>query len=402
MIIIQHKEDCVGRNACLLKCPFSCISMETDEQGFNYPVVDSEKCVNCGLCEKVCPVINQNEPSSPKEVFAARYCDEEVLRKSSSGAVFYALASKIINDGGVVFGATFDDNLNVIHSYTDTLDGLPRLLRSKYVKSDIRDTFIIANRFLKEGRQVLFSGTSCQIAGLRLFLKKDYPNLLTIDIICHGVPSPMIWKEYVDKVLMPEIKACEENNSIINPILEVSFRDKQIAWNKFGFSYCLRDDNGSELPKGLKFFEPATSNIYMMGFLKNLYLRPSCYQCPAKCGKSGSDITLGDYWGIDKVHPDFYSPLGSSLVLINTKRGQDLFSKVSVSSVSSDYKSALVYNPALEISSRKPLPAYDIFWQNFAEKGMNAVTIALKSMRPSYYIRLKSFVKNAFEKLGII
>ena len=195
MIEIRNKRDCCGCNACVQKCPQQCIGQSEDAEGFIYPQVDKARCVGCGLCEKVCPVINQNPKSKPLKVMAGRNGNEEIRMVSSSGGAFTLLAGEIIGRGGVVFGARFDENWNVVHSYTECTDGLAAFRGSKYVQSRIGETFSQAEKFLKQGREVLFTGTPCQIAGLRRFLGKEYDNLLAMDIVCHGVPSPGVWKE---------------------------------------------------------------------------------------------------------------------------------------------------------------------------------------------------------------
>lgn len=197
MIHITDKRDCCGCNSCVQRCPKSCIRMREDDEGFLYPEVDESVCIDCGLCEKVCPVIHQARENRPIVVCAAKNKSEEIRYQSSSGGVFTALANEIIREGGVVFGAGFDENWEVKHDCTETVEGLSAFRGSKYVQSRIGDSFKKAEQFLKIGRTVLFSGTPCQIAGLKRFLRKEYDNLLTVDFICHGVPSPGVWREYL-------------------------------------------------------------------------------------------------------------------------------------------------------------------------------------------------------------
>lgn len=199
MIQIENKQKCTGCSACVQTCPKQCISFEEDEQGFRYPCVNQELCIDCGLCEKVCPCINENEQIMPLDIYAAKNPDKEIRKKSSSGGFFTMLAESIIDEGGVVFGARFNKKYNVIHDYTETKDGIEAFRGSKYVQSIIGDTYKQARDFLKAGRKVLFSGTPCQIAGLRLFLRKDYEHLYTVDFICHGVPSPGVFRWYLQE-----------------------------------------------------------------------------------------------------------------------------------------------------------------------------------------------------------
>ena len=193
MIKITDKKDCCGCAACVQRCPKQCISLKEDGEGFLYPVVDESLCVGCGLCEKVCPIINRPEKLPVKEVLAVKNRNEEERMASSSGGVFVALAKKVIDQGGVVFGAVFDENWEVRHTYAENMDGVRPMMGSKYVQSRIGDTFRQAEKFLKEGRKVLFTGSPCQITALHNYLRKDYPNLLSVDFLCHGVPSPGVW-----------------------------------------------------------------------------------------------------------------------------------------------------------------------------------------------------------------
>ena len=197
MINILNKKDCCGCNACVQRCPKQCIIMQTDNEGFLYPIVDATTCIDCGLCEKVCPVINQTEPQEPLKVYAAYNKNEDIRMQSSSGGIFTLLAEEIIKKGGVVFGVKFNKDWMPEFGYTETLEGLSTYRGSKYVQAIVGDAYKQAEEFLKAGREVLFSGTPCQIAGLKRYLRKEYDKLLTVDIICHGVPSPKVWNMYL-------------------------------------------------------------------------------------------------------------------------------------------------------------------------------------------------------------
>jgi coenzyme F420-reducing hydrogenase beta subunit len=201
MITITDKAKCVGCNACEQCCSSQSITMQEDIEGFLYPYVNTETCTNCRLCEKVCPVINQKDQSKPLICYAAKNKDEEIRLESSSGGVFTLLAEKVIREGGVVFGARFNESWEVVHDYAETIERLSVFRGSKYVQSRIGKTYIHVKQFLKKGRFVLFSGTPCQIAGLRLFLGREYDNLLTVDVVCHGVPSPKIWNMYLNQII---------------------------------------------------------------------------------------------------------------------------------------------------------------------------------------------------------
>lgn len=321
MIEIKNKKDCCGCAACVQICPKVCIRLVEDAEGFLYPHVDRNSCIDCGLCEKVCPIINVGGPREPLRCYAAKNKDERIRMESSSGGIFTLLAENIIDDGGVVFGARFDDKWEVVHDYTETKAGLAAFRGSKYVQSRIGNTFRQAESFLKEGRKVLFSGTPCQIKGLKLYLRKDYDNLLTVDFICHGVPSPGVWRQYLDETFRkPDRRAGRGKNTVlsspkdISVITGISFRDKKLGWKKF--SFVVRGKSAGQADKNSVLLSDIhQNNVYMKAFLSDLILRPSCYGCRAKGGRSGSDITIADFWGIQNIMPDFDDDKGVSLVL---------------------------------------------------------------------------------------
>ena len=303
MIQINNKKDCCGCHACSNACPKQCITMQADKEGFLYPIVDKETCIDCGLCEKVCPVINQSEPRKPLHVYAAYNRNENIRMQSSSGGIFTLLAEAIINEGGVVFGAKFDKDWNVVHDYTETIEGIAAFRGSKYVQSTIGNTYSQAKKYLQAGRKVLFSGTPCQIAGLKKYLRKEYDNLLTVDIICHGVPSPKVWSMYLNETTEKQ------------GITFISMRDKRNSWKKYNITIKTKK---STITKH------AYECAYIKGFLSNLYLRPSCHSCPAKLNKSNSDITIADFWGIDIIDFHFDDDRGCNALFINTNLGNDL------------------------------------------------------------------------------
>lgn len=335
MISITDKKDCCGCSACVQRCPKQCISMQEDEEGFLYPVVDTAHCIDCGLCEKVCPVIHQDAPREPKSVYAAKNPDDSIRISSSSGGGFTLLAEQVIARGGVVFGARFDERWEVVHDYTETTDGLAAFRSSKYIQSRIAGAYIRVEAFLKQGRLVLFSGTPCQIAGLHRFLRRAYDNLLTVDVVCHSVPSPGIWRRYL----------AEKMTALGNPLSQissVSFRDKSNSWKRYDVVVTLKDGSSHR--------EPSSKNVFMRGFLNDLYTRPSCSSCPAKNGKSGSDLTLGDFWGIESLMPDFDDDRGVSVVLANTERGKAELDTLNLGYRTASYEDVVLRNPAINHS----------------------------------------------------
>ena len=414
MINIINKENCVGCNACVQRCPVSCISMNEDEQGFLYPKVDISKCIDCGLCERVCPVLNQGEPREPIKVYAARNKDVEILRTSSSGGIFYALAESVIKERGVVFGARFDEDWQVMHDWTDTLDGLKAFQGSKYVQSRIGTTYQQAESFLKSGRKVMFTGTPCQIKGLVLFLRKDYgEQLLKVDVICHGVPSPAVWREYLKYITRPQGASAGKNTvsmsskKQIPTIGGISFRDKRLGWEKFGFRLSTvapeGDQNSVSASKSQndsnEFFELFSKNLYMNLFLKNLDLRPSCYICPSKSGKSCADISLADYWGVVREHPDAYSREGVSLLLAYNNATNQMISQGDVKLTASSYEKALKYNPAIKEDPAKPVLA-EQFWSTFEKDGIEGSDKLVRTTKPGLKQRIFFTIKDIIRPIA--
>ena len=331
MIQITDKHNCCGCSACASICPKYCITMQADSEGFLYPVVNETDCIDCGLCEKVCHELHPYEDRKPQKVYAALNKDEEVRLKSSSGGIFYLLAEKTIAEGGVVFGARFDEQWQVVIDYAETMDGVRAFMGSKYVQARMDTAYADAKRFLKEGRKVLFSGTPCQIAGLNHYLRKPHDNLLTVDIICHGTPSPKVWSRYLDEVVTAGRKA----------IHDVQFRNKRNGWKAFNFTMAYNKDEQS-----VSLCSHHQQNHYMRAFLRDMILRPSCYQCQAKSGRSYSDITIADFWGINTVMPEMDDDKGTGLVLLNTDKGQAAldWSKTNHKETTADI--AIGHNPA--------------------------------------------------------
>ena len=402
MIQLQDKKNCVGCFACSQRCPSSCISMEEDSEGFLYPSIDTERCTDCGICEKVCPVVNQQKKRDPLKVFAAKNKNEEIRSQSSSGGVFTLLAEHILDEGGVVFGARFNKKWEVVHDYTETTDGLAAFRGSKYAQSRIGNMYKQAEKFLKEKRKVLFTGTPCQIAGLKLYLGKEYEDLLTVEFICHGVPSPKVWQMYLDEICIHQVA---KNNSVFlrhkkekkYKIERIEFRGKKTGWKKSSFAITF-----SELISGKKnsvlLSETLNENLFMQGFLKNLYLRPSCHSCPSKSLKSGCDITIGDFWGIQNCHTDFDDDKGVSLVMINTPKGNNIWYTLDVSFITSSLKDALACNSSI-LYSAKQNRGRDVFFSLMYSKSIHRLILRtcftkkgrfkrrLKSLSPFHFIK---------------
>ncbi len=417
MVKIIDPSKCCGCAACANVCPKQCIVLKEDNKGFAYPVVDESNCVNCGLCERVCPVLYPYENKTPREVNAVINPDEETRLRSSSGGVFTALAEHILQIGGVVFGAAFDNNWRVHHISIDKVDKLDLLRRSKYVQSRIGQTYSSAEEYLKKGSQVLFSGTPCQIAGLKHFLRKEYDNLLCVDVVCHGVPSPLVWEKYLDTLTRPE--GGDGKNTVLSslnvasPIGDITFRDKLNGWQKFGFVVRRSGDQREPEKFGLSSIyanneiirESHNENIYMRGFLKNLYLRPSCFVCPSRSGRSASDLTLGDFWNINEVCPNLNDDKGISLVLVNTEKGDRILKMLNVKTQAVTYKQALAGNTVLERSPRHPKQS-DLFWKKFPTEGLECINPLVESIKPSpiqkIIMPIRRIIKRALTVVGAL
>lgn len=384
MINIIDKSDCVGCNACTQRCPVSCINMVIDSQGFKYPHVDLTRCIDCHMCENVCPVIHQDNPRVPAEVSAVYNRDYSVRYRSSSGGVFHALAKTILDQSGVVFGARFNSSWQVVHDYCENIDALPPFMGSKYVQSEIGETYTQAEAFLKSGRKVLFSGTSCQIAGLKLFLRKDYGSqLLCIEVVCHGVPSPAIWRDYI-KYLQ------HQHHSSIKT---VSFRDKTFGWEQFSLAVSFDDKDSKPYVNRLN------RDTYISGFLKNIYLRPSCYKCPAKEGKSKADIALADFWNARHIQSGSYHFDGISLVLAYSRYGCEILNSCSGLGVDQlTYEKALESNKAISHSVSKPVD-YKAFWNIYQKDGIDGLLTFVKARQPSRLFYLRMNITNRIKRL---
>lgn len=314
MIKITDKTKCCGCTACQQACPKQCISMQEDSEGFLYPKADSEVCIDCGICEKVCPVINRFDSLSEKPAsYACVSLEKDIVAQSASGGLFTMIAAEVIRRGGVVFGAAFQNDWSVSHEYTETYEGLSKFRGSKYVQSNLGDSYSLVKEFLIKERYVLFSGTPCQISGLNHFLRKQYEKLITVDFVCHSVPSPKIWQMYLKSV------------SRGGEVNYVTFRDKSLGWERFGLVVKGKDFDGKETTfvQGDHHVNP-----YMRGFLEDLFVRPCCQQCPARNYTTGSDLTIADCWGFNKYHKDIATQDGMSLALLNTKKGTELYNSI--------------------------------------------------------------------------
>lgn len=312
-MIDKVNNKCIGCSVCYNICPKKCITMEDLGNGFLYPKIDYKKCIKCNLCEKYCPINlefkNNNIIDFKNKSFAAYSKDNNLRMKSSSGGIFSELAKYIINNNGIVVGAAFEDN-NLRHIIVDKVEELYKLQGSKYLQSEMNDIYIKVKERLENNKLVLFTGTPCEINALYKYLGKEYNNLYTQDIICHGVPSKLLYDKYKNYL----------ENKYKSKVIDIKFRDKSNGWENYNIK--IKFENGNIIN------EPANQNLYMKAFLNNLFLRPSCYECQFKGNNRKSDITLGDFWGINNIDSNFNDQKGLSLVIINTDKGNKLFNLI--------------------------------------------------------------------------
>ena len=380
MIKITEKLKCTGCFSCALSCPKNCIEMTEDNEGFLYPLVDTSACVDCGLCERNCPVITPAESDKTKDditAYAAFTKDDEIRYNSSSGGIFTEIANVVLDDGGVVFGASFDEEFSVKHIEITQKEDLKKLRVSKYVQSRIGHTYKSAKEYLEQGRGVLFSGTPCQIAGLYSFLGKRYENLITQDIICHGVPSPLVWKKYKK----------EQKGKLT----DISFRDKSEGWSTYSVRMSFKDRE--------EFKQKARENEYIKSFLSNICLRPSCYNCQFKDEIRQSDITLADFWGVENVVPEMFDDKGTSLVFVNSKKGEELFEKIKENIIfkEADKDNAVKYNKSM-VQSAFLHPNRERFMKQIANKNASFSVILEKNIKISLVKRGLNKIKRIVSK----
>ena len=304
------KSKCVGCKACGDICPKNAISFPIDNEGFWYPLIEYEKCVNCGLCDKVCPALNTHSSDGAVKVpktYKTYHRNEKIRYNSTSGALYYGLAESFIRQGGYISGCVYNDDLSgAHHEVSNTMDGLHRIMRSKYFQSDTSGIFSKIKKLLNNGEKVLFCGTGCQVSGLYGFLRKDYENLYTVELICRGINTPLAFTSYVK-----ELK--ERYHSEIK---DVHFKNKSHGWTNLGT--LVRFENGRT------YYRNVANDPWVNGFIKgNLYIRPSCANCNYKRFPRVADITIGDFWGLKFTEEE--KRLGVSVAFVNTEKGDKLF-----------------------------------------------------------------------------
>lgn len=382
-INIEDKSKCCGCRACEQICPIDVIQMEEDTEGFIYPKV-GEKCIECKLCEKVCPLLNDNKELDEKfvqKVYGAYIKDEEILLNSSSGGIFTVLAEIVLKQCGGVFGAAYNEDMKVEHICVENTTDLHKLRGSKYVQSDTGETYKEVKQMLKKGRDVLYVGTPCQIAGLKRYLGKVYERLVTVDLVCHGTPSPKIFREYIQYL----------NSKSNDRVKEFNFRYKgEYGW---GLRYQLKfQSNKGET-------NTAALSPYYYAFLNDMLHRPVCYSCPYATEHREGDITLADYWGIEQEHPEMFNKKGNSLIIVNSKKGREILQEIEgkLKIVESTMKVAKKKNGNLSKPSNKHIHR-DIIYIDLENHGFKY--ISKKYCRPRKYFKIKigSMIPNKIKK----
>lgn len=378
--IVEKKEDCCGCHACFNACPVQAIEMHLDEEGFLYPVILRDICIQCNKCKKVCPVLHQQNSSSLQIAYGCYAIKEEEHMTSSSGGAFSVFARMVIADNGLVCGAAYNEKQEVCHLIIDAEENIYQLKETKYVQSTIGIVYQKIKNSLEQQRQVLFSGTPCQVAGLKGYLGKDYDNLLCVDLICHGVPSPEVWKRYLNEISQGK------------QITKVSFRNKKQGMSKVTIDYIF--DDGSIVKENYK------ESPYIKGFLQNLYVRPSCFECKFKGMNRCSDLTIGDFWSINEYHPGFDDEKGVSAVIIHSKKGAMWFERArnSLNIVEATIEEIACWNDNL-LTSTKKNPKRKDFYENWNTWNLKElITFHTKDLKSNNSISILSKVKCYIKK----
>lgn len=380
-IRIDNKKNCCGCSACQNICPKNAITMTEDSEGFMYPKVDGNKCVGCNFCKKVCPILNREKEIEKSQYgYLIRNNDEKILAESTSGGAFSAFAEAIIENNGVVFGATFDENYDVHHIEVDNKESIYKFRNSKYVQSDLEDCFFKCKKYLNEGRMVLFSGTPCQIEGLIFYLGKEYDNLYLIDIVCHSVPSRLIWRKYKEMRLL--------KNPDLRP---VAFRDK----TKYGYEYSqMRFDDSKKIYTGVE------SDQYLRAFFKDLSVRPSCYNCKFKKRYRKSDLTIWDCFTIHKFDKSLDDNKGVTRCVTHSNKGLEMISMIEEKCFLKKIDVELLISDAKEMQfSVKEKYERKAFFED--ANLMDSKSFFNKWFPINFKVKIKKAIRNILEKLGI-
>ena len=356
MILFNNKEECFGCGACANSCPRNAIIMVADGKGFLYPEINESLCVDCMVCKLSCQIQHEDEMKEDKATKCYGFKNEDsIRRKSSSGGAYTAISDYVLSESGSCFGTVFTDTKDVIFQKAVNKQERDRFLGSKYVQSSIGTAYIEIGEELKNHEKVLFTGTPCQVSGLKHYLKAkkiSTEGLLTVDLLCHGTPSPKVWKDYV--------RFLEDRNNA--RMISYTFRDKDKEW--VGYHVKAEYDNGNSE------CESREELTFLTIFSMDVALRPSCYKCPYACRERCGDITIGDYWGIHQLDEIFADNKGVSLVVPNNNLGEKLISSILKNPLYrwKEYSYSNVNQPNLEHSTLKNLVT-DMFWKDYQTKG---------------------------------
>ena len=386
--LFDKKQDCCGCTACKSICPNKAITMKADEEGFLYPHIDESLCMECGLCKEVCAFQITYETTSnlkSPDVYALKHKSDKVRMSSSSGGAFSAISDFILSENGIIYGATYDENFCVIHKRAENKVERNKLRGSKYVQSDLKNVFVQIRQELKNGRLVLFTGTPCQVAGLNRYLKRlviRTDQLITVDIICHGVPSPLVFADYINY--------CQEKSK--RKVTDYRFRSKVNGW---GHTEETIYENGR------KDYTSALSQTYKELFYSSLCLRPACNNCKYTNFNRSSDITIADFWGIENYLPDFKDELGVSAVIINTSKGKSKYShfKCNTNVVESRIEDCAAKQRNMHTPT--PInPRRNEFWTDYSLGGFDYVI--RKYTGYGLKKEIKCGLRNQLDKMGLL
>ena len=390
MIKIVDKTKCCGCGACEQICPKKCITMCQDTEGFLYPKVNENICVDCGRCNHVCPVLNKRKNDSLLNAFAFNLNDRQARYASASGGFFTAVATWIIRAGGIAFGVAYDKNMCAVTTYTESEDEIYKFRNSKYVQSRIGNSYQQAKDFLKKGRLVLFSGTPCQIQGLLNFLGKQYDNLWTMDLVCHGVPSPKVFEKY--KKYIEQRFGGHLTNYI--------FRTKRKGYNGKGYNCANVTLDTKSL---IKTEEQNTYCRFMTkAFFAEICSRPICHQCYFKDKERASDFTVFDCWSVKKLAPQLADDLGTSLLVVNSQHGTKILEKMAeyCQMVPVDLDKAILLDGLVMLHSVPAHPRRHDFFADLDSLSVEQLTD--KYLIPRGLSKLKVIIRNVLDRLGVL
>ncbi len=387
---ILPEEKCIGCGLCVISCPQQCIMMRRNREGFLYPVINTEECISCKRCEEVCSRRQQAKQTENKALFAAKNKCENDRNNSSSGGVFILLAERILEMGGSVCGATYDDQFKVCHRIVSSKEELSSLCGAKYSQSTFYHCVNDIRKSLQEDNWVLFVGTPCQVEALSFLLsEEEKEHLLLVDFVCHGVPSPLVLEQYFEEL---KTHYADGGN-----IISVNMRDKETGWSRYSYCMNIQFDNGTSY-KMINGEDP-----FLRGFVSNLYLRKTCENCTNKKTNRASDLTLGDFWGAWDITPEFDDNKGISLLVVHTDKGnafwhsiQDAFETIVVSEEQITAK-----NPSITDSS-KPHENKSLFWDLFYQENsvIDSINKCLSNPAPGmgFLVKLKKRIRKVVSR----